>query len=181
MKPHIAQTIEDIELKIGFLQRLAGALRELGTVTDLSRPPASSSEPVPVTPIPTARTAARLAMGEKINRATKPRREAGPVEKSGGGKHDLQDRIRNALAAGKIVEPFHSVALADALKLDRVPVTSALKALEISGELTLAGKDGLKKLYRRTNKLKKPGEPSAGEKLLAEIHQEIASAKPNSN
>lgn len=173
MKPHVAQTIEDIELKIGFLQRLADALRNFDSVTSIGAPAvAAAAAAVVETPKPrrgrprlvktpeSATPPLRKPIGEKINKANR-------LEPA----NPLSPRMVNA--GRTIAEPFG----ADDLRKAAGGVAYSSAANSITRWLA---KKWLERVghgqYKRTAQFGQEDVPTDLQKLHAQIRGEVDAA-----
>lgn len=184
MQPHIARTIEDIDLKIGFLQRLKSALENFDSPVSLANPPivtvTSNGNGAEAKPrqakTPIAHTPPRKVMG-------RPRKQAV------GERSADQDEVQTVPAAFRAVLPefdgeFSSRDIAHkatqrfprlAAKIS-IATAVTLNSLSAAGEIERIGKNGRFGVYRRVR--------STGadlQKLHREIHEEIDAAKPKND
>jgi len=165
MKPHIAQTIEDIELKIGFLQRLAGALRSFDDVTAVG---ASVPETARGDARPTSNGHAKVALpkpaggGRGLNlRGCKPSKRGAEM-------------MRVVALVETMPEPITAPKIAEAASVNAKKAANFIQACQRKGWL---GKIKFGE-YRRLAGFGGGVLGGGGEQLLAEIHAEIDAAKP---
>lgn len=182
MQSHIARTIEDIELKIGFLQRMVDALRTFGNAADVGAPiPVDRAEVPAVALSPEPRRRGRKPRLEK-NPATPP--QSAPVGARINQAHKVSAKERMTsyaplspamLKAGKTVsEPFDADTLGK--HVGGVSYQTAANALT-----RWAAKKWITRVspgrYQRTAEFGQDHVPSDLEALHRQIRGEVEAAK----
>lgn len=161
MQPHIERTIEDIELKIGFLRRMADALRSFGTAADIG-----AALPAPEPPV----LKSARENGHRINKPAPAMKACRP---SARGK----ETIRLVAIVEKMPEPFTAPAIAAKAGVDNKKAGNFITASLRKGWLTQVKRGEYKRLAGFGGGVLGGG----GEGLLAEIHREIDSQKPKAD
>lgn len=133
MQPHIARTIEDIELKIGFLRRLAEALRSFDTVAAVGaavpEAPRAQARAIQAGPIPNGRTGTRRL----ITQACRPGRRGG-------------ETLRLVAVVEKLDEPITILAIAAAANVDNKKASNFITCSVKKGWLSRVNKGQYRRL-----------------------------------
>lgn len=160
MQPHIQRTIEDIELKIGFLQRVAEALRHFDSAAAVGAPFVSPPAAINGHTPPQAKLEGGRKNGQSkpLMRACKPARGA-------------EESLRIAGIVKKLAEPFNTADVASKAVIEHKKASNWITVSVKKGWLVRASAGHYKRtpLFAGNN---------PGEQILADIHKEIESAKP---
>jgi hypothetical protein len=142
MEPHIARTIEDIELKIGFLQRLAQALRGFDSATAVGAPlgPNLIDRPHEAPVEKNGHAKPRLARSSRTATVLAPpaMRACKPTRKSAE-----TDRI--AKAVEKMLEPLTAPLIASKANVDLKRASNFITFSLAKGWLVRAGRGEYKR------------------------------------